>query len=292
MIKSMTGFGRGEAQEDGRKFTAEIKTVNHRFLEIGIKMPKALSLFEPAIRTLTKEYLERGKVDIFISYENLGGKTENVHYNSGIAGEYLRYLRLMSQEFGLEDDIRTSTLARLPDVLTTEEGEFDEEQLWLVLKKSLVQAFQQTAQSRATEGENLKKDILLKLDEMRKNVDFIEEHCPKVVEDYRTKLKEKVQDLLADVQVDEARLVTEVTIFADKVAVDEEIVRLRSHIDTMHRHLEDGGAIGRKLDFLAQEMNREANTTLSKAGDLSISDAAIELKTGIEKIREQIQNIE
>lgn len=292
MIKSMTGFGRCEVAENNRKFTVEMKAVNHRYLDVNIKMPKSLNFFESAIRSELKNYIARGKVDVFITYEDLSENTSTVRYNKEVAEEYLTYLRQMAADFGLDDDIRVSTLSKYPEVFTMEEVGVDEEELWKELKKAVDGAAKMFVESRITEGEHLKNDLLEKLDGMLKLVDFIAERSPRIVTEYRRKLEEKVKELLGDSTVDESRLLTEVTIFADKVCVDEEIVRLRSHIETTRNALSEGGSIGRKLDFIAQEMNREANTTLSKANDLEISNCAIELKTEIEKVREQIQNIE
>lgn len=292
MIKSMTGFGRCEVAENSRKFTAEIKSVNHRYLDVNIKMPKALNFFESAIRSELKKYISRGKVDVFISYEDFSEKNSTVHYNREIAAEYLKYLRRMAEEFQLEDDIRVSMLSRFPEVFTMEETGVDEDELWKELQRAVSGAAEMFVDTRVAEGEHLRDDLIEKLDGMSGMVDFIAERAPMIVAEYRRKLEERVKELLADAHVDEGRLVTEVTIFADKVCVDEEIVRLRSHIETTKNTLLAGGAIGRKLDFIAQEMNREANTILSKANDLETSNYAIELKTEIEKVREQIQNIE
>ena len=292
MIKSMTGFGRCEVAERNRKFTVEMKSVNHRYLDINIKMPKKLNFFESAIRTELKNYISRGKVDVFISYEDFSEESGSLKYNSALAAEYLKYLRQMASDFGLDDDIRVSTLSRYPEVLVMEEQNIDEEELWKDLQKAIRGAAEGFVQTRIVEGEHLLSDLTEKLDGMLEHVDFITERSPKLVKEYREKLEQKVKELLGDAQVDENRLLTEVTIFADKVCVDEELVRLRSHIETMKNTLLAGGSIGRKLDFIAQEMNREANTTLSKANDLEISSRAIELKNEIEKVREQIQNIE
>ncbi|SKB89929.1 TIGR00255 family protein [Lachnospiraceae bacterium] len=292
MIKSMTGFGRAETEGEGRRYSVEIKTVNHRYLEVNIKMPKVLAPFEGSIRTLLKEYMERGKVDIFISFESVDSNTSAVRYNSVVAHEYFRYLQQMADEFGLENDVRISGLSRYPDVFTAEAVEIDEDTIWKELQKCIRKACEQVVRTRKAEGENLSRDLIAKLDEMKEQVAFVEQRSPEVVEEYRRKLREKVEALLGDAQVDEARLIQEVTIFADRICVDEEIVRLKSHIDSMRKAITNGGTIGRRLDFIAQEMNREANTTLSKANDLAVSDAAIDLKTGIEKVREQIQNIE
>lgn len=292
MVKSMTGFGRCEISEGSRKITVEMKSVNHRYLDVNMKMPKKLNFFETSIRGLLKSYVQRGKVDLFITYEDTAETNFSLKYNRELAAEYLKYLREMSEEFGLENDIRVSTLSRYPEVFSMEEVQVDEEELWKLLEKALRGACEQFVETRVKEGENLKKDLLAKLDEMLRHVDYIAVRSPEIIGEYRKKLEDKVQELLEDVQIEESRLAAEVTIFADKICVDEEVVRLRSHIEHTKATLEEGGAVGRKLDFIAQEMNREANTILSKANDLQVSNTAIDLKTEIEKVREQIQNIE
>lgn len=292
MIKSMTGFGRCEVTEGSRKYTVEMKSVNHRYLDVNIKMPKKLNFFESSIRNELKNYAQRGKIDMFITYEDFSESNICIKYNKDIAAEYLRYLKSMAEDFGLDDDIRVSSLSRYPEVFSMEEQTVDEEEIWNGLVKAVRGAAQGFADTRIKEGENLSRDLISKLEGMLDHVAFIEERSPQIIEEYKKKLYEKVQDFIADISYDEARLMTEVTIYADKVCVDEEIVRLRSHIETMKQALIDGGGIGRKLDFIAQEMNREANTILSKANDLAISNRGIELKTEIEKVREQIQNIE
>ena len=292
MIKSMTGFGRYEYADASRKITVEVKSVNHRYLDVNIKMPKKLNFFESAIRTLLKEYIERGKVDIYITYEDFTENNFSLQYNKTLAGEYLKYLNQMSEEFGLENDIRVSTLSRYPEIFVMEEQPVDEDELWSSLEKALRGAFEPFVESRVREGENLKKDLCEKLDNMVSYVDFIEERSPQIIAEYRARLEEKLRELLADNQLDDSRIAQEVTIFADKICVDEETVRLKSHILSVKDSLNAGGSVGRKLDFLAQEMNREANTILSKSNDLKISDTGISLKTDIEKVREQIQNIE
>lgn len=292
MIKSMTGFGRGEVSKGQRKITVEMKAVNHRYLDVNIKMPKKLNFFDASIRNLLKEYIQRGKVDIYITYEDLSEQTVSVKYHPDVAASYLAYLNEMAESFSLENDIRVSTLSRYPEVFTMEEQEIDEEGIWKVLEAAIREACESFVESRLKEGENLKNDLVGKLDGMLKLVDYIEENSPKIIEEYKQKLQTKIHDLLEDNRVDENRLLMEVTIFADKICVDEEIVRLRSHIMMVKNTLIEGGSIGRKLDFIVQEMNREANTILSKSTDLEISNCGIELKTEIEKVREQIQNIE
>ena len=292
MIKSMTGFGRCEVLKDSRKFTVELKSVNHRYLDVNIRMPKKLNFFETSIRTLLKSYADRGKVDIFITYEDLSQSQVSVKYNAALAAEYLKYLNQMAEEFSLDNDVRVSTLSRYPEVFTMEECSEDEDELWNGLKAALEGAFSQFVEMRTKEGERLKEDILLKLDLLSEQIRFIEERSPQIIAEYRTKLEEKMRELLEDTQIDDNRIAAEVILFADKICTDEEVVRLKSHIQHMKETLEESNGIGRKLDFIAQEMNREANTILSKANDLDISNRAISLKTEIEKIREQIQNIE
>lgn len=292
MIKSMTGFGRAEVTDQDRKITLEMKSVNHRYLDVNIKMPKKLNFFEASIRNELKKYISRGKVDIFISYEDFSESNVCIKYNHDLAAEYLGYLKKMAEEFGLENDIRVSALSRYPEIFSMEEQTTDEDALWSLLAKAIEIAAAGFVESRIREGENLKNDLIEKLDGMLKHVDFITARSPQIVAEYKEGLKAKVQDLLADTKIDESRLLMEVTIFADKVCVDEELVRLRSHIEATRSALTAGGSVGRKLDFIAQEMNREANTILSKTTDLEISDHAIELKTEIEKVREQIQNLE
>ena len=263
MLKSMTGFGRCEIADKDRKVIVEMKSVNHRYCDITIKMPKKLSFFESAIRSLLKKYIQRGKVDIFITYEDYTENRSCLKYNRELAAEYMDALRQMSEDFSIENDVRTSALSRYPEVLTVEEQTVDEDELWHFLEPAI---------TKACEG--------------------LVERSPQIIADYRARLEDKVRDLLGDTNIDEGRIAMETTIYADKLCVDEEIVRLKSHIEATRTTLVNGGSVGRKLDFIAQEMNREANTILSKANDLLISNTAIDLKTDIEKVREQIQNIE
>jgi uncharacterized protein (TIGR00255 family) len=292
MIKSMTGFGRAEVITSERKITIEMKSVNHRYLDMNIRMPKKLSFFEGEIRNLMKTYMQRGKVDVFITYEDYTLNRVVLKYNRELAGEYLGYLKEMQEEFGLENDIRVSTLSRYPDVFTMEEQSVDEEELWDFLEAPLREACEKFAAAREREGENLKRDLIDKLQRLDEKVSQVEKRSPEVVNAYREKLEAKVHELLEDSQIDDSRIAAEVVIYSDKICNDEETVRLHSHIHGMEKILEEGAGIGRKLDFMAQEMNREANTILSKSNDLMISNIAIDLKTEIEKIREQIQNIE
>ena len=292
MIKSMTGFGRFETVTDSYKISVEMKAVNHRYLDLSIKMPKKFNYFEAGIRTLLKDYIQRGKVDVFISYEDYTEGRMCLKYNSSLAAEYMEAYEAMARQFGLANTVTVTDLARCPEVLTMEQASEDEEEMWKILSHAVRQASDRFVETRTLEGENLKKDLLGKLDYMEILVSEVEERSPQVLAEYRARLEEKVKELLAGASIDENRIATEVTIFADKICVDEETVRLRSHISNTRQELTKGGGIGRKLDFIAQEMNREANTILSKANDLEISQRAIALKTEVEKVREQIQNIE
>lgn len=292
MIKSMTGFGRSEIVKGNRKISVEIKSVNHRYLEAGIKMPKKLNVFESRMRDLLKKYATRGKIDIFINYEDDSESQVNLKFNQNIADEYMAIFNNMSEKYNLKNDMTVGGLARFPEVITMDEVQEDEEELWHFIEEAMKAALEQFVNTRILEGENLKKDLLGKLDHMEELVAFVEKRSPEIMKEYRSKLESKVKELLGDTTIDESRIATEVIIYADKICVDEETVRLRSHIEHARKCLNEDGGIGRKMNFIAQEMNREANTTLSKANDIEISNAAIDLKTEIEKVREQIQNIE
>ena len=292
MIKSMTGFGRSEIVKGNRKISVEIKSVNHRYLEAGIKMPKKLNVFESRMRDLLKKYATRGKIDIFINYEDDSESQVNLKFNQNIADEYMAIFNNMSEKYNLKNDMTVGGLARFPEVITMDEVQEDEEELWHFIEEAMKAALEQFVNTRILEGENLKKDLLGKLDHMEELVAFVEKRSPEIMKEYRSKLESKVKELLGDTTIDESRIATEVIIYADKICVDEETVRLRSHIEHARKCLNEDGGIGGKMDFIAQEMNREANTTLSKANDIEISNAAIDLKTEIEKVREQIQNIE
>ena len=292
MLKSMTGFGRCEQITNDYKISVEMKAVNHRYLDLSIKMPKKFNYFEASIRTLLKQYIQRGKVDLFINYEDYTEGSLSLKYNHALALEYVKCFQKMEEEFGIQNDMKASVLAKLPEVLVMEQAPDDEEHLWEILSGALKEAAERFVSSREQEGENLKADLLGKLEHMTELVDFIEERSPQVIREYRSRLEDKVRELLAGTSIEESRIAAEVTIYADKICVDEETVRLRSHIENTRTELLKGEGVGRKLDFIAQEMNREANPILSKANDLEISDKAIALKTEIEKVREQIQNIE
>ena len=292
MIKSMTGFGHSEIVNEEYKVTVELKSVNHKYSDITIKMPRKLNQFEVTIRNLLKDYIKRGKVDVYITYEDLAASNVTVKYNKDIAASYLNGLKQINEDFGLNAECPATVLSRYPEVFTLEETASDDSLIYGRVEEALKKAATTFVNTRIEEGSNLKRDILAKLDIIEKDVEFIVERSPQVVNEYRSKLKAKVEQLLDNTTVDESVLATEITVYADKMCVDEEMVRLRSHITAMRAALDEEGSIGRKLDFIAQELNREANTTLSKSSDISISNTAIELKTEIEKIREQIQNIE
>ena len=293
MIRSMTGFGHGEVSNDkNQKVTVEMKSVNHRYCDISLKLPKKLAMFEANIRNIMKEYASRGKIDIYVSYEDLSETAVSLHYNQAMAEEYMQVFKKMQEDFNIETKITAEALAKYPEVVTIEEVQQDEEVWWELLEAALIQAAEKFVETRTIEGANLKRDLLGKLDQMAADVTFIEERSPQIIAEYRSKLEEKVKEFLEDSTIEENRIAAEVTLYADKIAVDEEIVRLQSHISSMTDVLESDESIGRKLDFMAQEMNREANTILSKSSDVDLADHAIELKTNVEKVREQIQNIE
>lgn len=292
MIKSMTGFGRCEFHNESCHICVEMKSVNHRYLDLSIKMPRKLNSFETAIRNLLKKKIQRGKVDMFITYEEYADSKVKVRYNQVLAQEYMDCLSEIQRQFGVENRVTALDIARFPEVITTESVEEDEEELWNTLEGVVERACNQFVASRVSEGEQLKQDLIGKLERMEELVGEVEERNPQIIEAFRIKLQARVSELLEKEEMDDARIAAEVTLYADKVCVDEEIVRLKSHIIHTREKLIEGGAVGRNLDFIVQEMNREANTILSKANDLILADTAIGIKTEIEKIREQIQNIE
>lgn len=292
MIKSMTGFGRSEIVENNRKITVEIKSVNHRYLDVNIKLPKKFNFYDAYLRNVLKSYIERGKVDIYITYEDNSEISEALMYNGALAKEYAKAIEKMGLELKIENDITTSSLIKCPGIFEMHEQSNDEAELEQLLHRVFCEAADSFVKTRETEGENLKNDLMEKLEKISEYVSFIDERSPQIIVEYREKLEQRIKELLDSAVTDENRIVQEVTIFADKICVDEEIVRLKSHIEGMKNTLLNGGAVGRKLDFMTQEMNREANTILSKSSDIKVTDAGIELKTLIEKVREQIQNIE
>ena len=292
MIRSMTGFGRSEVATEQRKIVIEMKAVNHRYSDVNIKMPKKLSIFESLLRSQLKQQIQRGKIDIFVTCEDYTCQNVTLKYNEELAAEYMKYFKQMSDTFHLDHDVKIAALAKMSDVFTLEDSNIDEEEIQKQLEEVFELAIKDFVRAREKEGEHLKQDILKKLQGLLNGVEHIEERSPVLIQAYREKLEARVKDLLGGSNYDESRVMTEVVLFADKICVDEEIVRLKSHITNMIQLLNEGGFIGRKLDFIAQEMNREANTILSKINDISIVNIAIDLKTDIEKVREQIQNIE
>lgn len=292
MIQSMTGFGRCELTDEGRKYVVEIKTVNHRYLDLSIKMPKKFNAFEADVRAVLKKYVKRGKVDLFLSYEDLEGHAGTVRYNSGVVSQYVKAMREMAEEFQIPFDLTAEKLARFPEVFSFEEEELDQERTLAALRNVVEGAAQELVATRSAEGRNLKVDLISKLDGLEVEIGYIEEKSPEIVRVYQQKLEEKLSSLLEETGMEQSRILAEVTLFADKTCVDEELVRLKSHVDSLRGILEEDDSIGRKLDFVVQEMNREANTILSKAGSVDLTDHGINVKTEIEKIREQVQNIE
>lgn len=292
MIKSMTGFGRAEEITDNYKLSVEIKSVNHRYLDLNIKMPRRFFPFEADIRNIVKEYVSRGKVDLFINYLDFKDKAGGVYLNKNIVEKYLDIGLELCKEYKIVDDLKVSHLLQLPDVISIDEPELDEDEIKSRLFTVLKKACKVFLSTREAEGEKLFTDMSSKLKVLADTTENIDKRYPEVLEEYKAKLTLKVNELLSGASIEENRIATEATLFADKIGIDEEVVRLFSHIKAMNDEMKLDTGIGRKLDFLAQEMNREANTILSKSTDLNIADYAIILKTEIEKIREQIQNIE
>ncbi|MCC5911962.1 MAG: YicC family protein [Clostridiaceae bacterium] len=292
MLKSMTGFGRGEAQHDERYFNIEFKSVNHRYMDISIKMPKSFTYLEENIRQVVKQYVKRGRVEVFISYKNLGESDIKVVPNVTLANEYLSALKKIEDSLDITSNIETTTLARFSDVLQLEKQEEDEELIWNLLKQGLHDALENLLTMRVKEGEKLKEDLLQRLNTLVQLLEKIEDRSPVIVTAYKEKLTKRIKEILdEDIQLDEQRIAMEVALFADKSSITEEIVRFNSHINQFKEAMEEE-TVGRKLDFLIQEMNREVNTIGSKANDLIISNIVVDIKSELEKIREQVQNIE
>jgi len=303
----MTGFGRSEYSDEARRVVIEIKSVNHRYCDISVKLPRSISRFEPEIRKRLKLYVERGKVDVFVTYSSLKDTGAVVKYNKDVLDQYMTHFKQMEQDYGLTEDYKPTVIARYPDVFSVEENYFVEDEEYQIIEKVLDEAGKQFKASRAKEGTNLAADLIAKMNELEGYTEQVDALAPKVIEEYQTKLTEKVSNLLESTNIDESRIVQEVAIYADRVAVDEELVRLHSHIKAVRDMLSESvdaednssdtgknesNSIGRRLDFIIQEMNREANTTLSKSDTLSVTDIGINMKTCIEKVREQVQNLE
>ena len=292
LIKSMTGYGRAVETVNGREFTVELRSVNNRYLDCSVKLPRSLSFAEEAVKQAVKATISRGKVDVFISVRSENGEEVKVSLNSAVLEGYLAAMRQMVTEFGVADDISVSAVSRLPEVFTVERPEVDEDQLKADLLSVVAKAIAGYDAMRCTEGEALENDLRSRGNTILELVAQVEQGNAQTVVDYRTRLENKLQEVLANTSIDESRILTEAAIFADKVAVDEETVRLRSHLEQMNTMLDGGGAVGRKLDFLLQEMNREANTIGSKCTDVNLARIVVDIKAELEKIREQTQNIE
>lgn len=292
MIKSMTGFGRAVKEIDGYIITVEIKSVNHRYFEFSSRIPRAYGFIEDKLKSFVNSKVARGKVDCFVSIEALNTDSAQVVVNHTLAGAYVKALKEISSTYEIKDDFGASVIARFPDVLLTRKDEEDEEKIWSYVQQTADDAIEKFVAMRAFEGAKMRDDILSRADFIISNVEYIEERSPQTVKEYNDKLIARVHDLIGDASLDEARIIQEVAVFADKVAVAEETIRLRSHIDQLRDFVNSDGPIGRKLDFLVQEINRETNTIGSKANDVDIARRVVDVKAEIEKIREQIQNIE
>lgn len=292
MIKSMTGYGKSEQTIDSLNVTVEIKSVNHRYFEFSARVPREYGFLEEKLKKYCNSLITRGKVECYVSVEDLEEREMEVNVNETLAAGYVKALKKLSERFGLKDDISAVTLSRYPDVITLHKASEDEERIWNAVKTVAETAVSKFIEMRETEGSKLRGDILSRADYIIECVEFIEGRSPETVREYNEKLKQRMKELLGDAAVDEQRLLNEAAIYADKIAVDEETVRLRSHISQLREFMNSSEAIGRKLDFLVQEINREANTIGSKAQDVDIAKKVIAIKAEVEKIREQVQNIE
>lgn len=292
MIKSMTGYGKSEQTIDSLNVTVEIKSVNHRYFEFSARVPREYGFLEEKLKKYCNSLITRGKVECYVSVEDLEEREMEVNVNETLAAGYVKALKELSERFGLKDDISAVTLSRYPDVITIHKASEDEERIWNAVKTVAETAVSKFIEMRETEGSKLRGDILSRADYIIECVEFIEGRSPETVREYNEKLKQRMKELLGDAAVDEQRLLNEAAIYADKIAVDEETVRLRSHISQLREFMNSSEAIGRKLDFLVQEINREANTIGSKAQDVDIAKKVIAIKAEVEKIREQVQNIE
>ena len=292
MIKSMTGYGRAVETVNGREFTVELRSVNNRYLDCAVRMPRMLSFAEDAVKQAVKRSVSRGKVDVFISVHSETGEEVQVSLNQTVLEGYLKAMRQMVTDYAVTDDISVSAVSRLPDVFVVEKPEVDEKQLMADLMLVVEKALAAYDAMRVTEGQALDRDLRTRGETILSLVSQVEAGNAQTVIDYRSRLEAKLREVLENTAIDESRILTEAAIFADKVAVDEETVRLRSHLDQMNTMLTSGGAVGRKLDFLLQEMNREANTIGSKCTDVKLARIVVDIKAELEKIREQTQNIE
>ena len=292
MIRSMTGFGRAVKEIDGYIITVELKSVNHRYFEFSSRIPRAYGFLDDKLKSYISSKVARGKVDCFVGIEALNTESADVVINNTLASAYVKALGELCEEYGLKEDFGASTIGRFPDVLIVRKEEEDEDKIKSYVKEVCDEALEKFVSMREVEGEKMKEDILSRADFIIESVSFIEERSPETVKEYNEKLAQRVHEIIGDASIDEARMIQEVAIYADKVAVAEETVRLRSHIDQLRKFLESEEAVGRKMDFLIQEINREANTIGSKANDVDIARKVVDIKSEIEKIREQVQNIE
>ena len=292
MVKSMTGYGRAVETVNGREFTVELRSVNNRYLDCNVKLPRSLTFAEEAVKQAVKATISRGKVDVFITVRSEGTSDVKITLNAAMVEGYLAAMKQMVSDYGVQDDISVSVISRMPEVFTVEKPEVDEEQLLSDLMSVVKQALANYDAMRAAEGKALENDLRSRGNTILELVAQVEAGNGQTVSDYRIRLENKLKEVLANTAIDESRILTEAAIFADKVAVDEETVRLRSHLEQMNNMLTTGGAIGRKLDFLLQEMNRESNTIGSKCSDVRLARIVVDIKAELEKIREQTQNIE
>lgn len=292
MIKSMTGFGRGQRIIDQYDITVEIKSVNHRYYEFSSRLPRHYNYLDEKLKSYMKGNISRGKVEVSVTINNLDGKEASIKADKLMAQGYVNALREISSELGLEDDLKLSNLLKLPDIFNVQKISDDEEYIWSIVKQTAAEAIDKFVSMRENEGAALKADLLLKLENVEKTLSFVEEQAPKTAVNYRERLYQKLKEILSDNEIDEQRIVTEAAVFAEKIAVDEETVRLHSHLNQFRELMDSDEPVGRKLDFLVQEINREINTIGSKAQDLEITKCVVDMKSEVEKIREQIQNIE
>ncbi len=292
MARSMTGFGRAGYTASGLDITVELKSVNHRYFEFTSRLPRGYMYLEEKLKSFCQQQISRGKLEVSVIIEDKGAETAAVEANTALAEAYLNAVKGLSERLRIKNDVKMSSLMNIPELFTVKKQTLEEETVTSAVLAAAEEAMDSFIAMRDAEGERLKADVLSRADEILRKVEYIEERSPETVTAYRQRLEQKIRELIADAQVDEQRLLTETAVFADKVAVSEETVRLRSHIEQLRQLLDGGGPVGRKLDFIVQEMNREANTIGSKAQDIDIARTVVDIKSEIEKIREQIQNIE
>lgn len=293
MILSMTGYGRGEFENENYKITAEMKTVNHRYCDIIIKMPKKLIALEERMKSLIKEKVNRGRVEVYINYEEIIKNDYNIEPNFAVLDQYHNALSSIKDKYDVKETISLGLLSKFPDALEITYEETDQEAVWIVMQESLNRALESVSNMREIEGGKLKTDVINRVESIKTMLESIEALVPDIVQNHKNKMTERIHELLdGEVEVDEDRIVHEVAVYADKTSIAEEVTRLYSHFDQLNHFMEKGGSVGRKLDFLVQELNREVNTIGSKSPDIDISNYVIEMKSEVEKIREQIQNIE